>query len=108
MAAPGKLMQTALRKQHVGAIVIIDEVEKAGDVQSTQGSRHALIASQASTIRVAAIQHWAGKARSLPDGRWLKRAIWADKSARGPKKTSLCFQTHYNLPTEVIKYSGVW
>lgn len=41
-AAPGKLMQTALRERHAGPIVIIDEVEKAGNVQSKQGSRHTL------------------------------------------------------------------
>jgi hypothetical protein len=41
-ASPGKLMQTALRERHAGPIVIIDEVEKSGNVQSTQGSRHTL------------------------------------------------------------------
>ncbi|SNR48408.1 AAA family ATPase [Puniceibacterium sediminis] len=41
-ASPGKLMQTALRERHAGPIVIIDEVEKSGDVQSNQGSRHTL------------------------------------------------------------------
>ena len=41
-AAPGKLMQTALRERHAGPIVIIDEVEKSGSVQSSQGSRHTL------------------------------------------------------------------
>lgn len=41
-AAPGKLMQTALRERHAGPIVIIDEVEKSGNVQSNQGSRHTL------------------------------------------------------------------
>ncbi|GAA4227501.1 hypothetical protein GGQ68_004363 [Sagittula marina] len=41
-ASPGKLMQTALRERHSGPVVIIDEVEKAGNVQSTQGSRHTL------------------------------------------------------------------
>jgi hypothetical protein len=41
-AAPGKLMLTALRERHAGPIVIIDEVEKSGNVQSTEGSRHTL------------------------------------------------------------------
>lgn len=41
-ASPGKLMQTALRERHAGPIVIIDEVEKSGNVQSNQGSRHTL------------------------------------------------------------------
>ncbi|WP_417526240.1 AAA family ATPase [Marinovum sp.] len=41
-ANPGKLMQTALRERHAGPIVIIDELDKAGNVQSAQGSRHTL------------------------------------------------------------------
>lgn len=35
-------MQTVLRERQAGPIVIIDEVEKSGNVQSTQGSRHTL------------------------------------------------------------------
>jgi len=41
-ATPGKLMQTVLRERHGGPLVIIDEVEKAGDVHSSKGTRHAL------------------------------------------------------------------
>ena len=33
--------------------------------------------SMASTIRDAATQHWAGKALSLSNGRWLKRVLGA-------------------------------
>ena len=33
--------------------------------------------STASTTRVEGIQHWVGKARSLSNGRWLKRALGA-------------------------------
>ena len=42
----------------------------------------------ASTIRVAATQHWAGKAPSLSKGKWLKRALGAaqnrDRSSHYP------------------------
>ncbi|SEP66508.1 ATPase family associated with various cellular activities (AAA) [Loktanella sp. DSM 29012] len=41
-ASPGKLIQTILRERHAGPVVIIDEVEKCGVVQSTQGSRYTL------------------------------------------------------------------
>lgn len=41
-ATPGKVMQTILRERHGGPLVIIDEVEKAGDVHSSKGTRHSL------------------------------------------------------------------
>lgn len=41
-ATPGRLMQTVLRERHGGPLVIVDEVEKAGDVHSSRGTRHAL------------------------------------------------------------------
>ncbi len=41
-ATPGKLMQTVLRERHAGPLVIVDEVEKTGDVNAVNGARHAL------------------------------------------------------------------
>lgn len=41
-AAPGKLMATVLRERHAGPLVIIDEIEKTGDVNAVGGSRHTL------------------------------------------------------------------
>ncbi|WP_412550739.1 AAA family ATPase [Shimia sp. MIT910701] len=41
-ATPGKLMQTVLRDRHGGPLVIVDEVEKSGDVHSSKGTRHSL------------------------------------------------------------------
>ena len=41
-ATPGKLMQTVLRERHGGPLVIVDEVEKSGDVHSSRGTRHTL------------------------------------------------------------------
>ena len=41
-ATPGKLMQTVLRERHAGPLVIVDEVEKTGDVNADNGSRHTL------------------------------------------------------------------
>ena len=41
-ASPGKLIQSVLRDRHAGPIVLIDELEKSGNVQSTEGSRHTL------------------------------------------------------------------
>ena len=41
-AAPGKLMQTVLKERHGGPLVILDEVEKSGDIHSSRGTRHVL------------------------------------------------------------------
>lgn len=41
-AGPGKLMQTVLSARHAGPLVIVDEIEKAGDMQSKKGVRHTL------------------------------------------------------------------
>lgn len=41
-ATPGKVMQTILRERHAGPIVIVDEIEKAGVVHSSKGTRHSL------------------------------------------------------------------
>ncbi|EET46396.1 AAA family ATPase [Thalassobium sp. R2A62] len=41
-AAPGKLMQTILRERHAGPLVIVDEIEKTGDVNADNGTRHTL------------------------------------------------------------------
>ena len=41
-ATPGKLMQTVLRERHGGPLVIVDEVEKSGDIHSSRGTRHSL------------------------------------------------------------------
>lgn len=41
-AAPGKLMQAVLQHRHAGPLVIVDEVEKAGQVESTKGVRYSL------------------------------------------------------------------
>lgn len=35
-------MQTVLRERHAGPLVIVDEVEKAGDVNAVNGARHSL------------------------------------------------------------------
>ncbi|MEN8896773.1 MAG: peptidase, partial [Yoonia sp.] len=41
-ATPGKLMQTVLKERHGGPLVIVDEVEKSGDIHSSGGTRHSL------------------------------------------------------------------
>ena len=41
-AGEGKLMQTILRERHGGPLVIIDEIEKSGEVHSNKGARHTL------------------------------------------------------------------
>ena len=41
-AHPGKLVQTVLQERHAGPLVIVDEVEKTGDVTSNHGGRHTL------------------------------------------------------------------
>ncbi|MEP1539178.1 MAG: AAA family ATPase [Paracoccaceae bacterium] len=41
-ATPGKLMQTVLRERHAGPLVIVDEIEKTGDVSADNGTRHTL------------------------------------------------------------------
>lgn len=41
-ATPGKLLQTILRERHGGPLVIVDEVEKSGDIHFSKGTRHSL------------------------------------------------------------------
>ena len=41
-AHPGKLVQTVLQERHAGPLVIVDEVEKSGEVTSNHGGRHTL------------------------------------------------------------------
>lgn len=41
-AHPGKLMKTILQERLGGPLVILDEIEKAGETYSTRGSRHTL------------------------------------------------------------------
>ncbi|MCK8482978.1 AAA family ATPase [Aliiroseovarius sp. S2029] len=41
-AGPGKLMQTVLSARHAGPLVIVDEIEKAGEMHSNKGVRHTL------------------------------------------------------------------
>ncbi len=41
-AHPGKVMKTILQARHGGPLVILDEIEKAGESYSTRGSRHTL------------------------------------------------------------------
>jgi hypothetical protein len=51
----------------------------------------------ASTIRVAATQHWAGKAPSLSKGKWLKRALGATLKRDRSKYRIL--KTHDHQPS---------
>jgi hypothetical protein len=37
-----RLMQTVLRERHGGPLVIIDEIDNSGEVQSNKGVRHRL------------------------------------------------------------------
>lgn len=41
-AHPGKVMKTILQERHGGPLVILDEIEKAGETHSTRGTRHSL------------------------------------------------------------------
>ncbi|MEL7281500.1 MAG: AAA family ATPase [Pseudomonadota bacterium] len=41
-AHPGKVMKTILQERHGGPLVILDEIEKAGETYSARGSRHTL------------------------------------------------------------------
>ncbi|WP_171229227.1 AAA family ATPase [Ruegeria sp. HKCCA4008] len=41
-ASPGKLMQTVLSARHAGPLVIVDEIEKSGEMHSNKGVRHTL------------------------------------------------------------------
>ena len=57
-ASPGKLVQTVLSEQHAGPLVIIDEVEKTGEVTSTQGSRHTLTDALLPLLERMTAQAW--------------------------------------------------
>ncbi|MFC3117791.1 AAA family ATPase [Jhaorihella thermophila] len=41
-ASPGKLVQTVLSARHARPLVIVDEIEKAGEMHSNKGVRHTL------------------------------------------------------------------
>ncbi len=57
-ASPGKLVQTVLSEQHAGPLVIIDEVEKSGEVTSTKGSRHTLTDALLPLLERMTAQAW--------------------------------------------------
>ncbi|WP_039019771.1 AAA family ATPase [Halocynthiibacter namhaensis] len=57
-ASPGKLIQTVLSEQHAGPLVIIDEVEKVGDVTATNGSRHTLTDALLPLLERMTAQAW--------------------------------------------------
>ena len=57
-ATPGKLMQTVLKERHGGPLVIIDEVEKSGDVQSSKGTRHALTDALLPLLERMTAENW--------------------------------------------------
>ncbi len=57
-ASPGKLLQTVLSERHAGPLVVIDEVEKVGDVQSNKGSRHTLTDALLPLLERMSAQTW--------------------------------------------------
>ena len=57
-AAPGKLMQTILRDKSASPIVIVDEVEKAGRVQSNGGTRYALTEALLPLLEPLTAKQW--------------------------------------------------
>ncbi len=57
-ATPGKLMQTVLKERHGGPLVIIDEVEKSGDVHSSRGTRHALTDALLPLLERMTAENW--------------------------------------------------
>ena len=57
-AAPGKLMKTVLTERHAGPLVIVDEVEKVGDVQSNKGGRHTLTDALLPLLERMTAQAW--------------------------------------------------
>ena len=52
-ATPGKLMQTVLKERHGGPLVIVDEVEKSGDVHSSRGTHHSLTDALLPSVRIS-------------------------------------------------------
>lgn len=57
-ATPGKLMQTVLRERHGGPLVIVDEVEKAGDIHSSKGTRHSLTDALLPLLERMTAENW--------------------------------------------------
>lgn len=51
-------MQTVLRERHGGPLVIIDEVEKSGDVHSNKGSRHTLTDALLPLLERMTAENW--------------------------------------------------
>jgi hypothetical protein len=54
----GKLMNTVLNARHAGPLVVLDEVEKSGDVHSSRGSRHALTDALLSLLERMTAENW--------------------------------------------------
>ncbi|MEP0963757.1 MAG: AAA family ATPase [Roseobacter sp.] len=57
-ATPGKLIQTVLSERHAGPLVIVDEVEKVGDVHSRKGVRHSLTDAVLPLLERMTAQSW--------------------------------------------------
>ena len=57
-ASTGKLIQTALRERRAGPIVIVDEVEKSGSVQSTRGTLHTLAEALLPLLERMTAKNW--------------------------------------------------
>ena len=57
-ASPGKVVNTMLRERHGGPLVIIDEIEKAGEVRSNNGTRHTLTEALLPLLERMTAKNW--------------------------------------------------
>jgi hypothetical protein len=65
-AAPGKPVDTILTRRILNPIIIIDEIDKAGDVRSTSGTRHSLTDALLSFLEPATAARWSCPFYQIP------------------------------------------
>jgi len=65
-AAPGKPLDTILNRRVLNPIIVVDEIEKAGEVRSTSGTRHSLTEALLSLLEPATAARWSCPFYQIP------------------------------------------
>ena len=85
-AAPGRLVSTILRERHAGPLVIVDEVEKAGNARSTKGTHHALTNALLPLLEPLTARWWSCPYYQVPlDMTWTNYVMTANSRTGIPE-----------------------
>lgn len=95
-AYPGKTMKTILQERHGGPLVILDEIEKAGETHSTRGSRHTLTDALLPLLERMTAADWERPFFQIKfDMSWVKWIMTANGREGLPEPLqSLCMVLH--------------